>query len=240
MDLRLDAFVVSFALVATVAAAQDEATPTDASSEPQHFGEEIVVTGSRNIRRAQPRLSTSCVRRASSHTSASRMRSVSRRPTSGEVPRPLSMRRDSSGDGRALNRSPAHRRAGGAQRGAKDGPHVLRTKTPRPTRSEGSTAAHVDVGAPRSQQLSKPRREHACAPGTGSHPAGRCRISRTSTQAPSTSMEYSGAALGACSAGREQTNRPAAARSERSRTRGGPGARRLRPGICLPHAHSSG
>src|SRR5882724_5252482 len=46
MDLRLDAFVVSFALVATVAAAQDEATPTDASSEPQHFGEEIVVTGS--------------------------------------------------------------------------------------------------------------------------------------------------------------------------------------------------
>jgi len=100
MDLRLDAFVVWFALVATVAAAQDEATPTDASSEPQHFGEEIVVTGSRNIRRAQRRLSTSCVRRASSHTSASRMRSVSRRPTSGEVPRPLSMRRDSSGDGR--------------------------------------------------------------------------------------------------------------------------------------------
>jgi iron complex outermembrane receptor protein len=47
MDFRLDALVVSLTLVATVAAAQDEATPTEAGSEPQRFGEEIVVTGSR-------------------------------------------------------------------------------------------------------------------------------------------------------------------------------------------------
>ena len=71
MNFRLDAFVVSFTLVATVAAAQDEATPTEADSDPHHFGEEIVVTGSRNIRRAQRRLSTSCAQGKLAHVRVS-------------------------------------------------------------------------------------------------------------------------------------------------------------------------
>src|SRR5258705_8605775 len=48
-----------------------------------------------------------------------------------------------------------------------------------------------------------------------------------------------GAASDAGSAVGNQTNRPAAARSQRARTRGCPGARRFRPWICLPEAYAS-